>query len=459
MTDRAVRLTKDDQRVYRYVVKHQGQISFSQAAKDLALPQEQIGRSIERLQSAGRLGPPPEEPIQVQVQHCVRCYAEIPLGSRFCNVCGYVQEAWVSHVDVEPIPPVSAAVKRGAGRHRAVALSLVGILIGAALVAMFLLPDRTPLTMEPTEPKAWYGNPVAFEVAVKESPGRLFPVRVENVTLRYRLVKESDFRTKRMSQSRVEQPLVWTCTIPGEYVTGDMRYYFSALTASKVETKTVEYTLHVADFSLNISPKEQQLFAGKNGKLAVTITPLWHFASSKVALSAQAASGDFSFRWSPNDLTVPRDKRAETSLDVEVKPNSYRNHTITVTAKSENVTHQDYFRIVVPDFRISARPTDILNADRRSAPTVKFVLAFESLWGDIGNVAGWDLEATELPPGVSYARNVSSVIVRKNRTEYVSFSFTVSPSTPSGQYTILLTVYAVDSPTCRKQLRLTLKIT
>jgi len=355
--------------------------------------------------------------------------------------------------------PVPAPRRRKTGRNLVIALLLVGIALGGAFLTVFLLPDRTPLTVEPIEPKAWYGNPVAFEVTVKGSPGRLFPVRVENVTLHYRLVRETDFRTRQMSQLRVEQPLVWTCTVPGEYVTGDMRYYFSALTALKVETKTVEYTLHVADFSLNISPKEQQLPAGKNGKFAVTITPLWHFASSKVTLSAQATSGDFSFRWSPNDLTVLRDKRAETSLDIEVKPNSYGNHTITVTAKSENVTHLDYFRIVVPDFKVSARPTDILNADRRTVPTVTFILAFESLWGDIGNLTGWDLEATELPPGVSYGRNVSSVIVRKNKAEYVSFSFSVSPSTPSGQYAIVLTAYAVDSPTCRKQLRLTLKIT
>jgi len=45
-----------DEKVYNYIVEHEGAISISQAARDLAVTQDELKQVIERLKSQGRLG-------------------------------------------------------------------------------------------------------------------------------------------------------------------------------------------------------------------------------------------------------------------------------------------------------------------------------------------------------------------------------------------------------------------
>jgi len=44
-----------DERVYNYIVEHEGTIALSQAAKDLGITVDELNAAIERLKSQGRL--------------------------------------------------------------------------------------------------------------------------------------------------------------------------------------------------------------------------------------------------------------------------------------------------------------------------------------------------------------------------------------------------------------------
>lgn len=78
--DRNQRLLDD--KLYDYVTERDGEMSPSQAEKDLGVAVEQIQRSAERLCTTGRLS---------RSYYCVHCSAEISPGSNFCGTCGEPQ--------------------------------------------------------------------------------------------------------------------------------------------------------------------------------------------------------------------------------------------------------------------------------------------------------------------------------------------------------------------------------
>jgi len=82
-----------DEKLYEYIVQRNGQdISLAQASEHLGVTREEIDKSIDRLCNADRLPRPTIPTIQEQTRACVYCSSEIPLGSKFCDMCGQPQE-------------------------------------------------------------------------------------------------------------------------------------------------------------------------------------------------------------------------------------------------------------------------------------------------------------------------------------------------------------------------------
>jgi hypothetical protein len=87
-----------DDRVFRYIEAHGGEISLSRAASELSLAVAELQASIGRLRSAGLLGLQDEQtevgaipPLRQKV--CVRCGGLIELEARYCTECGSEQPA------------------------------------------------------------------------------------------------------------------------------------------------------------------------------------------------------------------------------------------------------------------------------------------------------------------------------------------------------------------------------
>jgi len=384
-----------------------------------------------------------------------------------------IEQPPISPVAEEMAPPVIVPERRRTTRYLVIGLLLVGIMLGGTFGAIFLLPDRTPprILHVPPTPGGWYGKQLSLNATVEVISKSLIPAKIAKVTLHYKLTREASFR--RLDPEVLPNNL-YNWTIPGALVKGDINYFFSASTTIGINvTEPLMpglHTVHVADFSLKVSPEEWQIFAGKNYKFNVTISPLNHFQSPRMSLTVKALSGDFVFKWASGrnveELSVSARRAANASLVVEPEPTSYGIHGLNLTAEGGSITHSLRFTIVVPSFEIlSVRPSAVLSVSRTSARTATVAIAFRSLFGDIGVIA-WSpptlkgsAKPPELPYGVLPDRNASEIYLGKDEVKYVAFSFTVSPDTPSGSYEIVLSIYAVSCPVCRKELLLTLRVT
>ncbi|MEM2943015.1 MAG: hypothetical protein QXT81_06295, partial [Candidatus Bathyarchaeia archaeon] len=85
-----------DDRVFRYIEAHGGEISLSKAASDLSLAAAELQASIGRLRSAGLLGLQDEQPEvgafpPLRQKVCVRCGRLIEREARYCTECGSEQ--------------------------------------------------------------------------------------------------------------------------------------------------------------------------------------------------------------------------------------------------------------------------------------------------------------------------------------------------------------------------------
>ncbi len=86
-----------DEKVFKYIEAHNGEISISQAAQDLGIPVGQLQAAIGRLRSAGHLDLQPEElnprgPISPPRRKlCVNCSRPIEAEARYCSGCGSEQ--------------------------------------------------------------------------------------------------------------------------------------------------------------------------------------------------------------------------------------------------------------------------------------------------------------------------------------------------------------------------------
>ena len=383
-----------------------------------------------------------------------------------------IEEPLVVPAIEEVIPQITISKARRTTRYVIVVLLLVGIMLGGTLGAMFLLPDRTPPSIRHTTPTpgGWYGKQLILNATIEVPSKSLIPARVAKASLHYKLASETAFLHRLDPVSLSGNVYNWT--IAGAEVKGDIYYYFSALTTAGVnitEPSTPSfYTVRVADFSLKVTPEEWQVFVGKSYKFSVTITPLNHFQSPRVSLSVRALSGVFVFKWASGlnieELSISTGKPADASLVVEPEAGSYGIHSLDLTAESGSITHSFKFKVVVPSFEIiSVEPSTILSVSRAMARTATVIVAFRSLWGDIGVVTWSPLTLKgstkpELPYGVLPDRNVSDVYLGKDEVKYVAFSFTVSPDTPIGSYEIVLSAYAASCPICRKELILTLQV-
>jgi len=86
----------DDERIFKYIEAHDGEISVSKALGDLGMSLGEFQDSVGRLRSTGRLSVQSEfveagMQIPVGQRLCVNCSRPIELEAKYCAVCGYEQ--------------------------------------------------------------------------------------------------------------------------------------------------------------------------------------------------------------------------------------------------------------------------------------------------------------------------------------------------------------------------------
>jgi len=386
-----------------------------------------------------------------------------------------IEEPSIAPPVEEMIPPVIVSKRSKTTRNLVVVLLLVGIMLGGMFGTIFLLPDKTPAMIQSLGPtmEGWYGMPLNLTASVEVPSKNLFPARIATVKLHYRLSNESSYQIDEKKPSGT----VYTWTIPGRRVIRDIEYHFSAMTTAGINATIGPYPIHVADFLLKVSRekmeiREIQVFVGKRETLLITVTPVRHFESPRVSLSAKALSGDLDFKWDSGGhvLSVPQNTMASAILLAEARTGSYGIHTVIVSAESQSITHRIFhdftFRVIVPSFEVIPEQSTI-RVSRTSTGAIK--IAFRSLYGDIGNVTwrpptlkGSTKPAPDLPYGVLPSFNESKVrwlILQKDKVKHIALSFSVSDYTPIGRYEIVLYVYADSCPECYKELIVILHVT